>query len=60
MTQFDWLTHEIDFVTNKVKKNLTLFQDTVPPAASVDLVYVPEENTDWTASFWIGMLFLVK
>ncbi|PQC32875.1 glycoside hydrolase family 88 protein [Enterococcus mundtii] len=60
MTQLEWLTHEIDFVTNKVKKNLTLFQDTVPPAASVDLVYVPEENTDWTASFWIGMLFLVK
>lgn len=23
MTQFDWLTHEIDFVTNKVKKSDT-------------------------------------
>src|SRR5699024_5003268 len=32
----------------------------VIPAASKNLVYQPEDNTDWTASFWIGMLFLAK
>lgn len=32
----------------------------VPPAASKNLVYQPEENIDWTASFWVGMLFLAK
>ena len=60
MEQFEWLEKEIDFVVRKVKKNMPLFQELVPPASSTNLVYMPEENKDWTAGFWIGMLFLAK
>lgn len=60
MENLDWLPTEIDFAVRKVRENLNTFQDTVPPAASVGLVYPQEKNRDWTASFWIGMLFLAK
>ncbi|WP_430612683.1 glycoside hydrolase family 88 protein [Enterococcus sp. DIV0876] len=56
----EWLQEEIAFALDKVKSNLDTFTDLVPPAASIDQVYQPEENTDWTASFWNGMLFLSK
>lgn len=56
----DWLQSEIDFVLSKVRENQGPFATLVPPAASVQQVYQPEENTDWTASFWVGMLFLAK
>lgn len=55
-----WLKKEIEFVLSKVDGNLSLFQEKVPPAASKNQIYEPEENNDWTASFWIGMLFLAK
>ncbi|MGM0124579.1 glucuronyl hydrolase [Enterococcus sp. AZ194] len=60
MNKLEWLPKEIEFAIEKVKENLSTFQETVPPAASVGLVYPQEENIDWTASFWIGMLFLAK
>ncbi|OTN75425.1 glucuronyl hydrolase [Enterococcus sp. 8G7_MSG3316] len=56
----EWLQEEVAFVLEKVERNLNSFTDLVPTAASVDQVYQPEENTDWTASFWSGMLFLCK
>lgn len=55
-----FLPGQIDFVVNKIKENQKEFQTLVPPAASENLVYTPEENIDWTASFWIGQLFLAK
>ena len=41
----------------KIKKK---FKFLVPAAASNNHVYEAEENTDWTASFWLGILFLTK
>lgn len=55
-----WLPKEIDFVLRKIRDNQQEFEELVPPAASINQRYIPEENTDWTASFWIGMLFLAK
>lgn len=60
MEKLEWLQEEIEFAVNKVRKNRQTFQETVPPAASKGLIYPEEENNDWTASFWIGMLFLAK
>ncbi|MFS0951157.1 glycoside hydrolase family 88 protein [Enterococcus thailandicus] len=60
MEKLEWLQEEIEFAVNKVRENLKTFQETVPPAASEGLVYPEEENIDWTASFWVGMLFLAK
>lgn len=60
MRNLDWLSKEIEFVLSKINTNLSVFQETVPPAVSKNLVYQAEDNTDWTASFWIGMLFLAK
>ncbi|MED3965135.1 glycoside hydrolase family 88 protein [Bacillales bacterium AN1005] len=54
----EWLDKEIQFVLRKIDENLDIFKTKVPPAVSKNLVYIPEENTDWTASFWIGMLYL--
>lgn len=55
-----WLPEQINFVLEKLESNLDDFKDFVPPAASKNGVYIPEANTDWTASFWLGMLFLGK
>lgn len=55
-----WLPEQIEFALDKVRGNLETFRDLVPPAASENQVYQPEENIDWTASFWPGMLFLGK
>ncbi|WYJ88827.1 glucuronyl hydrolase [Enterococcus sp. 9E7_DIV0242] len=55
-----WLPKEIDYVLRKIRDNQQEFEVLVPPAASKNQRYEPEENTDWTASFWIGMLFLSK
>ncbi|WPC09725.1 glycoside hydrolase family 88 protein [Globicatella sp. PHS-GS-PNBC-21-1553] len=48
------------FVLEKIRKNQSKFFDKIPWAASKDLKYPVEENDYWTASFWIGQLFLVK
>lgn len=60
MTTKNWLQQEIDFVIGKIAENQETFLDLVPPAASVNQVYQPEANIDWTASFWSGLLFLAK
>lgn len=48
----------LDFAVSKVIQNKDDFYDYVPAAASVNLVYPKEENIDWTASFWPGMLYI--
>ncbi|MDH6363963.1 unsaturated chondroitin disaccharide hydrolase [Enterococcus sp. PF1-24] len=55
-----WLKSEVDFVLEKISENQKVFKTMVIPAASENLVYQPEKNVDWTASFWVGMLFLAK
>ncbi len=54
----NWLDQELQFVLKKIDENLETFREKVPPASSKNLMYIPEGNTDWTASFWIGMLYL--
>ena len=55
-----WLEEALDFSYEKTRNNLSAFAELVPPAASENQVYIPEANKDWTASFWVGMLFLAK
>lgn len=55
-----WLPKEIDYVLRKIRENQQTFDVLVPPAASENQYYKPEGNTDWTASFWVGMCFLGK
>jgi unsaturated chondroitin disaccharide hydrolase len=48
----------IQYVLKKIKKNLNTFTHKFPAPASQNNVYPAIENTDWTASFWTGMLWL--
>ena len=50
--QIEWLPKQISFALNKVRGNLETFKELVPPAASLNQIYYPEENIDWTASIW--------
>lgn len=56
----NWLPAELSFVIEKVKENQKIFSTQVPGPASFNQVFLPEENRDWTASFWVGMLLLAK
>ncbi|WP_318753338.1 glycoside hydrolase family 88 protein [Globicatella sp. PHS-GS-PNBC-21-1553] len=58
--KWEWLNESMAFVLEKIRKNQSKFFDKIPWAASKDLKYPVEENDYWTASFWIGQLFLVK
>lgn len=60
INQLEFLPKQLTFVLNKIRSNLLLFNELVPQAASHQLIYQPEKNQDWTASFWSGMLFLGK
>lgn len=48
----------IRFVLTKIDQNMTLFKDTFPSPASVNLVYEQWGNVEWTPGFWTGMLWL--
>ncbi len=56
----EWLKEELDFVVKKILENKREFFEKVPAAASIEQRYPAEDNTYWTASFWVGMLFLAK
>ncbi|HGF7739106.1 TPA: glycoside hydrolase family 88 protein [Enterococcus faecium] len=60
IVELDWLVSEIDFIEKQVRENQEKFKFLVPAAAINNHVYEAEENTDWTASFWLGILFLTK
>ena len=60
IVELDWLVSEIDFIEKQVRENQKKFKFLVPAAASNNHVYEAEENSDWTASFWLGILFLTK
>ena len=53
----DW-NAALDFVLKKIDQNLLHFRDTFPAPASIGLVYPALPNTDWTSSFWTGMVWL--
>jgi unsaturated chondroitin disaccharide hydrolase len=48
----------LDFVTRNIRANIAAFGRAYPAPASVRNVYPLIENTDWTTSFWPGMLAL--
>lgn len=48
----------LDYCLGKIKGNIALFGNRFPGPASVHGVYPLIPNTDWTSSFWPGMLFL--
>ena len=45
-------------VLEKIDENLETFTRKFPASASTGLVYAATDNTDWTNSFWTGMLWL--
>lgn len=58
--QQHWLEAQKEFVLKKVDENMKTFITTMPDASSTNLVYLEEDNREWTSSFWIGELFLSK
>jgi len=48
----------LQYILQKIEANLTSFGDRFPTSASHNLVYPLIHNTEWTASFWTGMLWL--
>lgn len=48
----------LEFAIERIGQNLPVFTDAFPASSSLDLVYPAIENTDWTASFWTGMIWL--
>lgn len=48
----------IEFVLHKIDENLDTFSDRFPSPASRNHIYEPIGNTEWTSSFWTGMLWL--
>ncbi len=59
-SEWTWIEDELEFVLEKIRKNVPVFFDKVPSAASKNLVYEAAANDYWTSSFWSGMLFLAK
>ena len=55
-----WVKDALDYSVKKVTQNLDEFKTLVPPSASTNNRYIAQANTDWTGSFWIGMLHLAK
>lgn len=48
----------ISFVLKKIDQSLDAFTYKFPASASINNVYPGIDNTDWTACFWTGMLWL--
>lgn len=54
----DFLERAIQFVLSGMDRNLDAFTHKFPSPASKNNVYQAFDNTDWTSSFWTGMLWL--
>lgn len=48
----------VKYIIKKIDENLDTFTYKFPASASKNNVYPAIENTDWTSSFWTGMLWL--
>ena len=60
MTSMEWIDDSLEFVLKKINENRGEFFKKVPGPASVKNRYQPEANDYWTASFWVGMLWLAS
>ncbi len=54
----DDIEKAIQFILKKIDESLEVFTHKYPAPASVNLVYPAIDNTQWTSSFWTGMLWL--
>jgi unsaturated chondroitin disaccharide hydrolase len=54
----EFIEKSIKHILAKIDQNLDLFTYKFPRPASIDGVYPPIDNIDWTASFWTGMVWL--
>lgn len=53
------LDKAVSDAVNRVRLGMVSFHgDVFPSASGVDYRYLPTENSDWTNSFWTGMLWL--
>ena len=52
------LEQAINFCIHQVDTGLKYFKECYPSGASVNDIYPPEANTNWTNGFWTGMLWL--
>ncbi|GHT64308.1 glycosyl hydrolase [Spirochaetia bacterium] len=57
-TKPDFWKEALAFGVKKVRSNITAFRKKYPAPASVKNVYPLIGNTEWTTSFWPGMLWL--
>ena len=48
----------VDFVLTRIDANLEPFREQFPAPASLGGIYLALGNTEWTSSFWTGMLWL--
>ena len=53
-----YVEQAIHFILHKMDENLAAFTKFFPGPVSFGNIYKPTENTDWTTSFWTGMLWL--
>lgn len=56
--QLDFVRQAADEVLRQIDKSLELFTDSYPAPASINGIYPAIGNTEWTSSFWTGMLWL--
>lgn len=56
-TRADW-ERAVEFVLKKIDQNMETFAVQFPSPASAGNVYKAIGNTEWTSSFWTGMLWL--
>lgn len=53
-----FLKAELDFICDKLKKNIEKFGEKFPSACCENGQYRIKENDDWTNGFWSGMLWI--
>ena len=54
----EFYENAVGYILKKIDENIETFTYKFPASASVRNVYPAIENTDWTVSFWTGMLWL--
>jgi unsaturated chondroitin disaccharide hydrolase len=54
----NWLSKQIAYCVEKIRKNSVRFQDHFPSASATNGIYRLKDNDDWTNGFWTGMLWM--
>jgi unsaturated chondroitin disaccharide hydrolase len=48
----------LEYAVGKIRDNILVFSSSYPGPASINNIYTSVGNTEWTTSFWPGMLWL--